>query len=219
MAMIYKKFGTSSELINAITQDDLSHVASLLSEGADPNAPDERGWRPLHAAIGHVDFEKPIDYVKSIDFVRLLLEHGANVNEWDVHHNETPILSACDPPNIAAARLLLEAGADPNARRSDGESPLRLCAAAQDLEMVRLLLQYGAGKTINEYGGVLAWTALAHAASNFDIPMIELLLRAGADPGLTAEFGETARDSLPPREQHDPQAWDRVMEMLGRRNT
>ena len=215
--MWYKRFGRSSELITAIVQDDLRLVGSLLSQGADPNSPDENGWRSLHAAVGQVDFEKSINYVKSVEFVKLLLKHGANVNEWDINHNETPILCACDPPNIDMVRVLLEAGANPNVLRSDGESPLLLCAAAQNLELATLLLQYGAGKTINEYGGVLAWTALSHAASNFDIPMIELLLREGADPETDGEYGETSRDTLPPREEHDPQEWDRVMEMLGRR--
>jgi uncharacterized protein len=211
--MFYKKYGISSGLITAIVQHDLSRVESLLSQGADPNAPDEEGWRPLHAAIGQVDFEG------SVEFVKLLLKHSANVNEWDVNHNETPILGACDPPNLAAARILLEAGADPNARRSDGESPLRLCVQAEKLEMAKLLLSYGAGKTINEWGGILGLTALALAAMDFNVPMIELLLQEGANPETLEEFGETARDKLPPRDEHDPQEWDRVMELLGRRDT
>ena len=207
---MYKKYGISSGLITAIVQHDLSRIESLLSQGADPNAPDEEGWRPLHVVIGQVDFEG------SIEVVTLLLKHAANVNDWDVNHNETPILSACDPPNIAVARVLLEASADPNARRSDGESPLRLCVAVQHLEMATLLLKYGAGKTINEYGGILGLNALGLAAGNFDVPMIELLLREGANPAKRQEFGETARDRLPPRDEHDPQTWDKVMEMLGR---
>jgi uncharacterized protein len=211
--MMYKKFGTSSVLITAIVQHELSQVEMLLSQGEDPNAPDENGWRPLHAAIGHFYLEG------SVETVKLLLRHGADVNEWDVNHNETPILCACDPQNIDMACVLLEAGADANVRRSDGESPLCLCVAAQNLELATLLLRYGSGKTINEYGGVLAWSALSHAASNFDIPMIELLLREGANPETIGEYGETARDTLPPRGEHDPQTWDRVMEMLGRAKT
>ena len=214
--MWHKRFGRSSELMTAIIQDDLRLFEGLLSQGADPNAPDENGWRPLHVAVGQVGSEKLIDYVKSVAFIKLLLKHGANVNEWDINHNETPILCACDPQNIDMARVLLEAGANPNVFRPDGESPLLLCVAAQNLELATLLLQYEAGKTINKIGGVLAWTALTHAASNFDIPMIELLFREGADPEMIGEYGETARDALPPREEHDLQEWDRVMEMLGR---
>lgn len=209
---MYKRYGTSSVLNTAILQHDLTRVESILSQGADPNAPDDMGWRPLHAAIGHAYIEG------SVKAVKLLVKWGANINEWDSNHTETPILCACDPLNIDIARVLLEAGADPNVRRSDGELPLLLCAEAQNLKLVTLLLQYGAGKTINEIGGVLGWSSLSHAASNFDIPMIDLLLREGADPEAIGEYGETARDALPPREEHDPQEWDRVMEMLGRVN-
>ena len=212
----------SSALIAAIARHDLGQTVSLLGRGDDPNAPDESGWRPLHYAIGEVASGG------SVELVELLLKHGADVNAplrrvlgspWNVYDDDTPILRACDPPQLEVARMLLEAGADANAVRSDGESPLRLCVRFQDIETAALLLRHGAGETINEYGGGegAAVTALAYAASDFNVPMIELLLREGADPETREEFGDFARDHLPPREEHDPQVWDRVMEMLGRR--
>lgn len=203
----------SSELFAAIVQHDLGRVRTLLSQGADPNAPKEDGWRPLHTAIGQLRVGG------KVEFIAVLLEYGANVNEWDANHNETPILSASDPPEIDAARVLLEAGADPNVRRSDGESPLRLCVWEEDAEMAALLLHYGAGKTVNDFGGDFAWTALGIAAEKLNIPIIELLLQAGADPEATDDFDRTARDHLPPREKHDPETWDRVVELLGHRRT
>lgn len=206
--MRYREYGRSSQLIAEIIRHDPRGVAMLLAAGSDPNAPDEEGWRPLHVAVGQVDFNG------AAELVTLLLRHGASINEWDVNRTETAILIACDPSNLEMARVLLEAGADPNVRRSDGESCLRLCASEQNLEMAKLLLRYGAGKTINEYGGIHGLTALGLAATNFDVPMIELLLREGADPATLQEFGETARDCLPPREEHDPQEWDRILEML-----
>ena len=171
----------ASALISAIAQHDLDGVARLLAQGADPNIADPDGWLPLHSAIREVGAGAPIELVK------LLLGHRANVNQplrrvrgaaWDVLDNDTPLLRACDPPNVAVARVLLDAGADPNARRGDGESPLRLSVQAEDLEMAELLLRHGAAETINEYGGGngLGLTALAYAASDFNIPMIELLL-------------------------------------------
>lgn len=201
----------SLPLDSALVQRDVQRVGRLLSEGADPNAPNEKGLRPLHVAISAEDL------AGSLELVKTLIKHGAAVNEWDLDHFETPLLRACDPPNIAVGQVLLEHGANPNDRRGDGESPLRLSVQAQNLEMAKLLLKYEAAKTINEYGGVFGLTALAHAAANYDIPMIELLLQEGANPEKRAEFGETARDKLPPREEHDPQEWDRVMELLGRR--
>jgi len=201
----------SEQLFEAIVQHDLSRVGVLLAQGADPNAPNEEGWRPIHIAIGELGVGG------SAEFVKLLIQSGADVNAWDVNHHETPLMSASVPEGMEAARVLLEAGADPNVRNRVGDSPLRLCVWEDDLDMVALLLRHGAGLTINEYGGDFAWTALAIAAHRFNIPMIELLLGAGADPEATDDFGRTARDHLPPREDHDPEAWDRVMELLGRR--
>lgn len=222
----------TSALIRAITDHDRDGIVRLLSRGMDPNAPDGDGRRPVHVAIREVDFGGEIEVIK------LLLKYGANVNEpqrrvegspWDVFDEETPILLVCDrrttsplevvqSSRIEVARLLLEAGADPNVRRADGESPLRLCVQARDLAMATLLLNYGADQTINEYGGGggLALTALAYAASDFNVPMIQLLLGAGANPQTREECGETARDWLPPREECDPQLWDAAIELLSR---
>ncbi len=91
--------------------------------------------------------------------------------------------------------------------------------------MAALLLRHGAGKTINEWGGCWGLTPLGMAARKFDIAMIELLIRKGADPQALDEYDETARDKLPPRQEQDPQTWERVMdwervmEMLGHRKT
>lgn len=203
----------SIELFAAIEQHDVDLVRELVARSPNLSEPNENGWRPLHAAIGELGVGGPVETV------RILIEHGANVNEWDVHHNETPLLSACFPEAIEAARALLEAGADPNVRRSDGLSPLRLCVYERDRDMAVLLLAYGADERIDEFGGEQGMTALGIAASQFDLPMIDLLLEAGADPEATDDCYGTARDRLPPREECDPKIWDDVMERLGRRRT
>jgi uncharacterized protein len=205
----------SNELFKAIEQHDGNRVAELLSLGADPNETEAkwRGWTALHSAIDE------LDYGGSMEVVSLLLKHGANVNGWDTLHEATPLLMALFRNNKEAARILVNAGADPNVRSGEGDSPLRLCVEAQDLEVAAILLRFGAAKTINEFGGKRGLTSLGIAASQFNIPMIELLLESGADPGTSEDDHKAARDRLPPREQHDPQTWDRVMEMLGRRKS
>jgi ankyrin repeat protein len=85
------------------------------------------------------------------------------------------------------------------------------------LALAEALLRHGADRTIDEYGGDWSWTALGHAAHNLDLPMIRLLLAAGADPQAVDDVDETARDKLPPRESHDPDVWDEAIELLGRR--
>ena len=201
------------DLFSAIDQNDVQQVRALLSRNQDPNAPDAEGWRPIHVAIGQIGSGRSPDLIANV--VALLIEYGADVNAWDVHHNETPILSASVQGGSTVARLLLEAGADPNVRNQVGDSPLRLGVWAQDVDLVALLLRFGADKTINEFGGDFAWTALGIAAHLFNVRMIRLLLEAGADPTVIDDLGRTARDLLPSRENHDPETWDEVMELLG----
>lgn len=200
----------AASLIDAVVNHDLSRVKELLSDGVDPNAPDQAGWRPLHHAIGQ------LAEGGGIDIISLLLAYGADVNGWDINHHETPILSAMYFPEIKAVKLLLEAGADPNVRRSTHETPLQLAVEGQHLDIAGLLLRHGAGATMNEWGGLRGLTPLGMAARKFDISMIELLLQEGADPSALDEYDETARDKLPPREKYDPVIWDQVIELLGR---
>lgn len=201
----------SSPLHLAITQHDLGRLRLLLSQGGDPNTPNEQGWLPLHAAIGELGIGG------TIDFVTLLIRSGADVNAWDAQREVNPILLASNPFDPEAVRVLIEAGADPNVRGSEGETPLRLSVEAGALETVSLLLHSGAKETINQWGGLNGLTVLGIAARRFDLPMIDLLLKEGADPQQLDEYDETARDKLPPRETCDPELWDRVIELLGRR--
>lgn len=200
-------------LIAAIEQHDLNSVAEALTAGADPNAPDPEtpDWSPLKTAVD------ALAEGGSMELLTLLLAHGADVNGWDASHDTTPLLLACFRDDSAAVAALLRAGAEPNVTSSEGDTPLRWWVAKKDYETVRQLLEAGAHKTINQFGGLEGLTPLGIAASNFDIPMIELLLRAGAKPEAVDDYNKTARDHLPPRESRDPDAWDRVMELLGRR--
>jgi ankyrin repeat protein len=203
----------TERLFAAIENHDHELVRYLLKQGADANAPNEEGWRPLHVAIGRIGVGGPLESVE------LLLDFGADPNAWDLNHHETPILSASDSQGLDtwdAAQVLLESGADPNVRRSDGESPLRLAAQGKALELAKLLLKHGAAKTIDEWGGQWSWTALGHAAHHADRAMIELLLSAGARTDAEDDVGDTARDKLPPRDSMDPVLWDELMELLGR---
>ena len=200
----------SEQLDTAIVNHDLEQCHHLLLQKADPNTPNRDGLRPLHMAISEISVGGPL---KSVE---LLLQFGADPNAWDEGHNETPILSASDPLGFDtwdAARVLLEHGADPNVRRSDGESPLRLAAANNKLDLATLLLEYGAAQTIDDFGGDWTWTALGHAAHNANRPMIELLLRAGARIDQEDDFGDLPFEKLP-RKSMDPALWEELYKLL-----
>ena len=201
----------SKELLAAIERHDVSRVKALLAGGADPNEPQAQwpGLRPLHVAINELADRGGLDVLMA------LLEHGADVNAWNVERDVTPLLVAVFEGQQAAVEALLKAGADANVRSSEGDTPLRACAGVGDLGIASLLLGAGAARTINDWGGQAGYTALGLAASRLDIPMMRLLLGAGADLEAPDEDDRPARERLPPRDESNSQRWDTASELLG----
>ena len=144
-----------------------------------------------------------------------LIEHGADVNAWDVEQDKTPLLVAACENELAAVEALVKVGANPNVRSSEGDTPLRACAEVGNLGIASLLLGAGVAQTINDWGGLSGYTALGHAAERLDLPMIKLLLDAGADPRAPDEDGRPAHYRLPPRAESDSRTWDAAFELLG----
>jgi uncharacterized protein len=119
----------------------------LLRAGADPNVVDEvAGMGPLYAAV---------------DMHRLAVGHGRG------NPTQIGLLDSVD-----VARLLLEHGADPNAR----------------LKKPILQRQHTAGDAALGEGA----TPLMRAAKSGDVQMLRVLLAAGADPLLALPNGTTA---------------------------
>ncbi|WP_257459758.1 ankyrin repeat domain-containing protein [Archangium lipolyticum] len=204
----------STELFEAIETYDLARLAALLDGGADPNAVKADGprWLPLHAAVNELEDGGPIEALI------LLLRHGAHVDGLDADRDATPLLLALFRKQPEAARILLAAGADPNFRGGEGDSPLRVCVEQGALEMAALLLRCGATQSLDDAGGMSGMTALGRAASRLDIPMIELLLGAGADPEVLDTDRQTAREHLPPRGPDNQEAWDAAAALLAGRS-
>jgi ankyrin repeat protein len=76
-------------------------VELLLKHGADPNSMDNNGLTCLNSAMHYVEL------------VRLLMKHGA-----DIYRGDKPVLSsAISTLDVAAVRVILEAGADCNIRQ------------------------------------------------------------------------------------------------------
>ena len=93
-----------------------------------------------------------------------------------------------------AARLLLEAGADPNALSTSPLArvpPLGTAAFVQSVPTARLLLDHGADPDRPGEGG---FTALHAAAQNGDEELARLLLERGADRSLAADDGRRPAD-------------------------
>jgi ankyrin repeat protein len=81
--------------------------------------------------------------------------------------------------DVAAAEALLIAGAPPGVQDAEGRAPLHHAAAAGNLDLAALLLEYGADLSGGSTGE--EWRPLVHAAYNGHSAMVQLLVASGAD--------------------------------------
>ena len=120
---------------------------TLIANGSDIDWRDSWGTTALHYAT----------YKNSCAVIRVLVEHGADVNVSS-ERKGTPLHSAAaiadKVDTLEAARLLLELGADVNAPRPrDRKTPLHAAVKSGNLPLVRLLVAHGADVHAQDVGG------------------------------------------------------------------
>lgn len=175
----------NTKLVEAIQAGDVKRVKLLLAAGANPNTFGSTGMSPLMYG-----FSKDHNGRNHLMEIRnLLIKAGANVNAYvGIRGNGfTALLRAVLMDDIEFAKLLLEAGANPNTPPIDYNNPLMLATQRENADMVRLLLEYRAEVD----GGYDGFTALFRAAENGNAKIAKTLLAAGADANKTAKGGWT----------------------------
>lgn len=218
-------------LLMAMLNDHLDVAQALLEWGADVNADDFWGRSPLWAAVeyrnldmNNRDEDSPtdngVDRAPILAFMRVLLDAGANVNartrevppsrrwlyslgdvSWVDFTGQTPFLRAALSADLAAMRLLLEYGADPNMATPAGTTPLMAAAGVNwvvaqtytespqaRLDAVRLCLELGADVNAANSMGLTAVIGAANRGSN---DIIELLVSRGARLDIQDKEGRT----------------------------
>ena len=98
------------------------------------------------------------------------------------------LFAAAEKGCAPLARVLLAAGASPDARDRLGNRPLALAARSGQLELVDLLLEQGAPIEARNLAGS---SALYLAAENDRLPVVRRLLERGADANLAGRTGVT----------------------------
>jgi hypothetical protein len=91
--------------------------------------------------------------------IRLLVRAGASV---DVHHDDSPFLFAIKWSHFAAAKALLDAGANVNLQDRHGKTALHyMLKKRSDPKHIRMLLDYGARLDLEDRNGVTAGAVLS----------------------------------------------------------
>ena len=160
-------------LRTAAEQGSISGLKLLLEYGADVEAHSSTFPCPLQAAASN----------NQIDSVELLLEHGADINARSGKRGDA-LCAAASSHAIDIARLLISYGANVNAW--DYDYCPAISAAAQNVDMVRLLLDNGADP--NTSGS--RHSPLQFAAHWKSLDSLKTLLAHGADVKATRnDFG------------------------------
>jgi uncharacterized protein len=114
------------------------------------------------------------------------------VNTRDSTTGRTALHIVVERRDLAWINFLLQRGADPRIADRAGVTPLRMAADIGFVEGARALIARGANvNQVNNRGE----TALHIAVQRRDLPMIRMLLEAGADPDIADSMaGKSPRD-------------------------
>lgn len=105
-------------------------VKLLLNKGADVNAQDNDSQAPLYEAC----------LVGNLEGVRLLLEHGADVNDGEDVFGRTALHAAVTKGNLDIVKLLVEKGADLSRKNKQGRDPVSQAAKEGESNILSFLL-------------------------------------------------------------------------------
>jgi uncharacterized protein len=224
------RYGWSALL--AATQNRNYELGKFLIEhGADVNLANKGGWTPLYLATDNRnleggDYPTPSPDMDHLEYIKLLLEKGADpnarmiestetrtvfTNQWLDEEGATAFLRASQSGDVELMRLLLEHGADPHIYTQLGVTPLAVAAGIgwvegvtsewspqQTVEAVKMLLDLKINPNHQADTGRVALHGAAHKGAT---EVVRMLVAAGARMDIR-DFGNTDNRGSPELAAH-----------------
>lgn len=153
---------------------DVEMLKLMLEHGGNITATDNIGFTPLFHSASKNGNEAAVAF---------LIERGASVNPAPTASEATtPLYEAANRGHNEICKLLIEAGADVNAKNHEGWTPLHAATDECCDEVVQLLLERGADPNARSYtNGMTPLLIAASWAPHPPCERVRLLLMHGAD--------------------------------------
>lgn len=163
-------------------------IRLLINSGADVN-----GLAGTRNSLTNEDCDSPLDAALAYghnDRAMILVQNGANVKSLGTSKCRTPLLYLLDQDFSGSGdviRLLIQKGADPNAKNSDWETPLVIAIRNRSIENIKALLENGADINAMVHGFTPLMYAVGTGHKPGSVAVTKLLLEKGVDLNIRAE--------------------------------
>lgn len=180
-------------LLHAINRNHVPTIEMLAKKGAALDLGTTGGIAPLTWAIGDGKYYA----------AKALIETGANVNSTSGPEGVTPLMTTATqltaqtrvgyisqgPAPLELAKLLVEKGADVNAKSKDGVTAIMVAAGHNNAPLVGLLAASGADLTLKSAAGLTALEIAEAARNESAVGALKLVARPTAGQGARPSSG------------------------------
>jgi ankyrin repeat protein len=199
-----------SPLLTATNNRHYKLAEFLIDYGADVNLANKGSWTPLYLAtdnrnIEGGDYPVPKPDVDHMEYIRVLLDHGADPNgrakdntlsrtiftmQWFLEAGATPLVRAAQSSDVELMKVLVAYGADPKAKTDHNDTALTAAAGIgwvegvtyersvkENLSAIQMLLDLGLDPNAANNDGRTPLMAAAMKGRN---EVVQLLVDHGA---------------------------------------